>query len=105
VLQIPPHICFQAVVLCQFLPDVDYSVAFGMAQEKMTNDSSDSLYGFVWDLTILEFLINLHSKRGETSKRQQAVSYSTSVKLSTVSYQMTVISDKDHGPFGAELEQ
>ncbi len=67
--------CFtQAVVLCQFLsPEVDYSVAFGMAQEKTTNDSSDSLYGFIWDLTILEFLINLHTKRNEMAKRQQAV--------------------------------
>jgi len=64
----------QAMILCQFLyPEVDYSVAFGMAQEKVTNDSSDSLYGFIWDLTILEFLINLHTKRNETSKRQQAI--------------------------------
>ncbi|XP_035713641.1 integrator complex subunit 8 [Folsomia candida] len=67
--------CFtQAVVLSQFLsPEVDYSVAFGMAIEKTTNDASDSLYGFIWDLTILEFLINLHTKRNEMAKRQQAV--------------------------------
>lgn len=64
----------QAVVLSQFLsPEVDYSVAFGMAIEKTTNDASDSLYGFIWDLTILEFLINLHTKRNEMAKRQQAV--------------------------------
>jgi len=74
-------ICFsvcmisQAVVLCQFLTEVDYSMAFGMAHEKTTNDSSDSLYGFIWDLTVLEFLINLHAKRSETSKRLQAVSH------------------------------
>jgi integrator complex subunit 8 len=49
-------------------------MAFGMAQEKLTSDAGDSLYGFIWDLTILEFLINLHTKRNEISKRQQAVS-------------------------------
>jgi len=66
-------------VLCQFLPEVDYSMAFGMAQEKITNDSSDSLYGFVWDLTILEFIVNLHAKRNEVSKRLQAVSIRFSI--------------------------
>ncbi|CAG7830328.1 unnamed protein product, partial [Allacma fusca] len=66
--------CFtQAMLLCQFLTDVDYNVAFGMAQEKVSSDASDSLYGFIWDLTILEFLVNLHTKRNETKKRQEAV--------------------------------
>jgi len=63
----------QAVILCQFLPSVDYSLAFGMAQEKLTTDSADALYGFIWDLTILEFLVNLHTKRNEFGKRQQAI--------------------------------
>ncbi|ODN03653.1 Integrator complex subunit 8 [Orchesella cincta] len=63
----------QAVILCQFLTEVDYSMAFGKAQEKITSDASDALYGFIWDLTILEFLINLHSKRNETTKRQEAI--------------------------------
>lgn len=49
-------------------------MAFGKAQEKITSDASDALYGYIWDLTILEFLINLHSKRNETTKRQEAVS-------------------------------
>lgn len=62
------------MILCQFLTEVDYSMAFGKAQEKITSDASDALYGYIWDLTILEFLINLHSKRNETTKRHEAVS-------------------------------
>jgi len=45
-----------------------------MAQEKTSLDAADALYGFIWDSTILEFLINLHFKRNELSKLQQAVS-------------------------------
>lgn len=59
--------------MCQFLTEVDYSLAFGKAQEQMSSDASDSLYGFIWDLAILEFLISLHSKRNEFRKKQQAM--------------------------------
>ena len=52
---------------------MDYTTAFGMAQEKVTLDGSDALYGFIWDLTILEFLENLHTKRNETKKKQEVV--------------------------------
>lgn len=34
----------------------------------------DSYYPCIWDTTILEFLVNLHTKRGEQHRKQQAVS-------------------------------
>ena len=70
--------CFtQAVVLCQFLEEVDYALAFKMAgtEQKNTapNDAMDAYYECIWDTTILEYLINLHSKRGEHHRKQLAV--------------------------------
>jgi len=67
------------MILCQFLTEVDYSTAFGMVQEKVTTDAGDSLYGFIWDLTILEFLINLHMKRNELNKRNHAVRFHSQI--------------------------
>ena len=34
----------------------------------------DSLYPFIWDVTMLEFIIQLHHKRGETQRKTVAVS-------------------------------
>lgn len=95
----------QAMILCQFLTEVDYSTAFGMAQEKVTTDAGDSLYGFIWDLTILEFLINLHTKRGEFNKRQQAVKKSR-VLLLWVQFPniQGSISDENYGSNGIEFK-
>ena len=33
----------------------------------------DAYYPCIWDLTILEYLINLHNKRGETQRKQQVI--------------------------------
>ena len=66
---------FQAGILCQYLEDVDkYHRAFQCLQDRGCCDASDQLYHMVWDVTILEFLINLHSRRGEEVKMLQAVS-------------------------------
>ncbi len=67
-------------------------MAFGKAQEKITSDASDALYGYIWDLTILEFFINLHSKRNETTKRQEAVSlnaYITCIQVQCLIFSQT----------------
>lgn len=69
-----PFVCFsQAAILCQFLDEVDYATAFRCLQERSCNDAMDSLYQFMWDVTMLEFIIQLHHKRGETHRKAVAV--------------------------------
>ncbi|XP_023932902.1 integrator complex subunit 8 [Lingula anatina] len=63
----------QAAVLCQFLEEVDYVTAFRSFQEKHCQDAMDAYYDCIWDVTILEFLINLHAKKGELEKKQRAL--------------------------------
>ncbi|XP_064611171.1 integrator complex subunit 8-like [Liolophura sinensis] len=63
----------QVAVLCQFLDEVDYATAFKALQERNTYDAMDTYYPFIWDISILEFLIHLHTKRGEMDKRQAAL--------------------------------
>ncbi|EZA60979.1 hypothetical protein DMN91_004729 [Ooceraea biroi] len=67
----------QAAVLCQFLEEVDYSLAFKMAASDQkscaTADAMDAYYHCIWDTTILEYLIHLHTKRGEHHRKQLAI--------------------------------
>ncbi|XP_059486772.1 integrator complex subunit 8 [Neocloeon triangulifer] len=65
----------QAAVLCQFLDDVDYATAFKSLQEKNCADAMDAYYNCIWDVTMLEFFVHLHYKRGEQDRRQQANKY------------------------------
>lgn len=67
----------QAVVLCQFLDEIDHSLAFKMAGNEQKNvapnDAMDAYYDCIWDTTILERLIKLHTIRGEHHRKQLAV--------------------------------
>ncbi|XP_025991714.1 integrator complex subunit 8 [Solenopsis invicta] len=67
----------QATVLCQFLEEVDYSLAFKMAASDQKScapaDAMDAYYHCIWDTTILEYLIQLHTKRGEHHRKQLAI--------------------------------
>jgi integrator complex subunit 8 len=65
---------FQSALLCQLLEEIDYATAFRCLQERGCNDAMDSLYPFIWDVTLLEFIIQLHHKRGETQRKTVAVS-------------------------------
>lgn len=70
--------CFmQAAVLCQFLDETDYGLAFKSISEKTASfsDAMDSYYGCIWDPTLLEFIVNWHFKKGEHKRRLQAVSF------------------------------
>lgn len=68
----------QAAVLCQFLEEVDYALAFKMAASDQKScapaDAMDAYYHCIWDTTMLEYLIHLHTKRGEHHRKQLAVS-------------------------------
>ncbi|ELT95112.1 hypothetical protein CAPTEDRAFT_120429, partial [Capitella teleta] len=60
-------------VLCQCLEEVDYAHAFKALQETNSNDSMDSMYSFIWDISIMEFLIYHHAKQGETEKKNEVI--------------------------------
>lgn len=65
-----------AFILCQFLSDSDYSTAFRAIEEKSNVvDAMDSLYQFVWDTTLLEYIVNMHTKRGELSKKKKSLEH------------------------------
>ncbi|XP_063237088.1 integrator complex subunit 8 isoform X2 [Bacillus rossius redtenbacheri] len=66
----------QAAVLCQFLEDVDYATAFkslGEMKSSSCSDAMDAYYPCIWDTTILEYLVHLHTKRGEQERRKQVM--------------------------------
>ncbi|KAG8179600.1 hypothetical protein JTE90_025765 [Oedothorax gibbosus] len=62
----------QASILHQFLDSPNYSLAFKSLGERVCNDSCDTYYPCIWDVTLLEFLVHHHAKRGESECRQFA---------------------------------
>lgn len=78
--------CFlQSAVLCQFTEEIDYTMAFKCLQEKASNfqDAMDSYYSLIWDSTLLEYIINLHYKKGEHKRRLQAISFIRQLELNS----------------------
>ncbi|KAH6946443.1 hypothetical protein HPB50_013647 [Hyalomma asiaticum] len=63
----------QAALLCQLMEEPDYGAAFKSLNERQCQDSCDSLYEHVFDVTLLEFLVHLHTRRGELESRQKAL--------------------------------
>lgn len=77
------HCYMQVAVLCQFLEDVDYTTAFKSLLERSSHDAMDAYYDCIWDSTILEFIINLHTRRGENDKKQHAVNIIGQLELNS----------------------
>lgn len=75
----------QSVVLCQFMEEIDYTMAFKCLQEKCSNsqDAMDSYYSLIWDSTLLEYIINLHNKKGEHKRRLTAISFIRQLELNS----------------------
>lgn len=65
----------QAAVLHQFMDEIDYSTAFKCLSEKSIHltDAMDAYYPCIWDITMLEFIVNMHGRKGEHVRKQQAV--------------------------------
>ncbi|XP_054721357.1 integrator complex subunit 8-like isoform X2 [Uloborus diversus] len=63
----------QAAVLHQFLEEPNYTMAFKALGERVCNDSCDTYYPCIWDVTLLEFLVHHHTKRGEMDCRQYVI--------------------------------
>ncbi|CAD7012092.1 unnamed protein product [Ceratitis capitata] len=73
----------QATVLCQFLEEIDYGIVFKKLTEKSSNftDAMDAYYNCIWDTTLLEFIINLHARKGEHSRKLEAIAIMGSLEL------------------------
>lgn len=71
----------QAALLCQLMEEPDYGAAFKSLNERQCQDSCDSLYEHVWDATLLEFLVHLHTRRGEAQSRQRALRCMAALEL------------------------
>lgn len=64
----------QAAVLCQFLEETDYTLAFRiLCDQKSCHDAVDAYYHCFWDTSILEYLIHTHHKKGEYQRRKCAI--------------------------------
>merc|ERR1712183_1182253 len=72
----------QAVVLSQFSPEPNYAQAFKFLEDRSV-DGSDSLYGCIWDMAVLEFAMSLHTKRGEVARRREALHCTWQLELNT----------------------
>ncbi|OTF80665.1 integrator complex subunit 8-like protein [Euroglyphus maynei] len=62
-----------AAILYQFMSNTDYGHAFKELSQNNFIDSSDDLYDCIWDITLLEYLINYHQRRGEDERKQKAI--------------------------------
>lgn len=66
--------CFtQAVALCQMTRNLNYTIAFKQLNERICNDCCDDIYECIWNVTLLEYIINLHTKRGEVERRTKVI--------------------------------
>jgi hypothetical protein len=54
----------QVACICQLLPTPDYNIIFKTLQENYMNDDIDDYYECIWDLALLENIINNLSLRG-----------------------------------------
>ncbi|TRY75313.1 hypothetical protein TCAL_01659 [Tigriopus californicus] len=72
-----------AVALCQCMHDVDYCLAFKSLEERQSNDAMDGLYSKMWDTTILEYAVSMHTKRGEQSRKKSALEKIASLEVNT----------------------
>lgn len=66
--------CFtQAVALCQMTKTLNYTIAFKQLNERYCNDCCDDIYECIWNVTLLEYIINMHSRRGEAERRTKVM--------------------------------
>lgn len=60
----------EAAILHQMVSEIEYPHAYKSLAEKHCNDSCEHLYECIWDVNMLEYLVHLHSKRGELDRKQ-----------------------------------
>ena len=72
-----------AAALCQCLSETDYTMAFKGLEERGSADAMDALYPMVWDTTILEYAVSMHTKKGEASRRRAALESISDLQINT----------------------
>lgn len=73
----------ESMVLCQFQSEVDYVTAFKSLEERNGFDAMDGLYPFLWDVTILEYAVSMHNKKGELSRKRKALETISQLEVNT----------------------
>ncbi|OQR77020.1 integrator complex subunit 8-like [Tropilaelaps mercedesae] len=74
----------QAAILLQWpVAAPDYAAAFKSLNERNCNDSCDSLYKYMWDTNMLEFLANLHTRRGEVEAKKAVLAHMSRLELNS----------------------
>jgi len=63
----------QVACICQLLSTPDYNIIFKTLQENYMNDDIDDYYECIWDLALLESLINNLNIRGYEDKKRLAI--------------------------------
>lgn len=73
----------EAMILCQFQSEVDYVTAFKALEERNGFDAMDGLYEYLWDVTILEYAVSMHNKKGEMSRKKKALEMVSQLEINT----------------------
>ena len=73
----------ESMILCQYQNEVDYVTAFKALEERNGFDSMDSLYPFLWDVTILEYAVSMHNKKGEVTRKKKALETISQLEINT----------------------
>ena len=73
----------ESMILCQYQSEVDYVTAFKALEERNCFDAMDSLYPFLWDVTILEYAVSMHNKKGEISRKKKALDTISQLEINT----------------------
>jgi len=73
----------QAVVLSQFCLEPNYAQVFKYLEDRETADAADALFSCIWDMSILEFSMSLHTRRGEVARRRHVLSCIMQLELNT----------------------
>jgi integrator complex subunit 8 len=63
----------QAAVLIQMSSEPNYNLAFKYLSERTCHDACEQLYECIWDLNLLEYLVSLHTRRGEVDRKLKAI--------------------------------
>lgn len=73
-----------AAAVCQCKSEPDYPTAFKCLEERNDcGDAMDAFYEDLWDVTILEYAVNMHTKKGELARRRQALEKISSLQVNT----------------------
>jgi len=73
----------ESMILCQFQSEVDYVTAFKALEERNAFDGMDALYQYLWDVTILEYAVSMHNKKGEFSRKKKALETISQLEINT----------------------